>query len=109
KVTVRKLRCGTVQCLYEGKKLRWKELPERPAKMQPEPRRTGRTQLIKPAKTHPWRQPGIAAGKKFWRQEKARGVIAKEARHQASAASGQPSLRSASLQRQMPDAGKKTT
>jgi molybdenum-dependent DNA-binding transcriptional regulator ModE len=108
KVTVRKLRCGMVQCIYEGKKLRWKELPERPAKGKPEPRKIGRTQLIKPAKTHPWRQGGIGVGKKFWQQEKARGSIAKRARHQASAASGQPSLRSAALQRHMPDAGKKT-
>ena len=81
KVTVRKLRCGAVQCLYEGKKLRWKELPERPAKVKAEPRRIGRTQIIKPAKTHPWRQRGIAAGKKFWRQEKARGLVVKGVRH----------------------------
>ena len=94
KVTVRKLRCGAVQCVYKGKKLSWKELPERPARMKAEPRKVGRTRWIKPAKTHPWRQGGIAAGKNYWSQEKARGRVAKRARHQAAAASGQPSLRS---------------
>jgi len=94
KVVVRQLRSGVVQLLYENKKLLWKELPERPERVKPEPRRVGRTKLIKPQENHPWRQRGGAAGKEFWRTEKARGVVLKRARHQAAAAFGQPSLRS---------------
>jgi molybdenum-dependent DNA-binding transcriptional regulator ModE len=94
KVIVRRLRSGRVELLYEGKKLSWKELPERPARVNLEPGRTGRRELIKPPQDHPWRQRGAAAGKRFWRQEKARGARAKRALHQAAAASGQPSLRS---------------
>lgn len=108
-VVVRELRCGALQCIYQGKKLHWKELPERPVKVKAAPRRTGRTTLVKPALNHPWRKSGIGSGKKFWREEKARGVAAKAARHQASAACGQPTLRSADLRRRMPDAGKKKT
>src|SRR6185503_7097828 len=94
KVTVRQLKCGRLQWVYEGKKLRLEELPERPARVKPEPRRVGRTQLARPEKNHPWRRQGVAAGKEFWRTEKARGAEVKRARHQAATASGQPSLRS---------------
>jgi hypothetical protein len=93
KVTVRQLRSGGLQWHYEGKKLRMKELPERPAREKPQPRRVGRTRLTKPAKDHPWRQHGVAAGKNFWRAEKARGAEIKRARHHATTASGKPSLR----------------
>ena len=94
KVTVRKLRCGSLQLLYARKKLRWQELPERPAPVKPEPRRVGRTKLNKPAQAHPWRRQGVATGRKFWRAKKAGGAAQKRARHQAATASGQPSLRS---------------
>lgn len=93
-VTARQLRSGSLQWIYEGKKLRVNELPERPARVKPEPRRVGRTQLTKPAKAHPWRQPGVATGQAFWRTEKARGVQVKQARHELAVASGQSSLRS---------------
>jgi hypothetical protein len=95
KVMVRHLRCGTVQLLYNGVKLRWKELPARPPSVTA-PRRGGRIQLSKPGKTHPWRQNGAGFGKEFWRSEKARGAAVKRARRQAVAASGKPSLRSGS-------------
>lgn len=94
KIIVRQLRCGSMQLLYKNKKLRWKELPQRPAPVRPQPRRVGRTALIKPEKDHPWRQRGGAAGKIFWRAEKARGAAVKRARPQAAATSAQPSLRS---------------
>jgi hypothetical protein len=94
KVVVRELRCGTKQLLYAGKKLRWRELPARPVRAHGEPRRVGRTKLIKPDKEHPWRRSGAATGKAFWKAEKARGATVKRARHQADAASGKPSLRS---------------
>ena len=94
KVTVRKLRSGVVQLLCEGAQLSLKELPARPARVVPEPRRVGRTQLYKPPEEHPWRKSGAAVGKQFWREEKARGRTVRRARHQAAAASGPPPLRS---------------
>jgi hypothetical protein len=96
KVTVRQLRCGTVQLLYAGAKLRWKELPARPLRVAAPPRRLGRIKLLKPGKSHPWRQDGVGPGQEFWRREKARGAIVKRGRRQAFAASGKPSLRSGS-------------
>jgi transposase len=95
RVTVRQLRCGTVQMLYNGVKLRWKELPNRPQSVAV-PQRVGRIEFSKPSDTHPWRQDGAAFGKEFWRSEKARGAGVKRARRQAVAASGKPSLRSGS-------------
>ena len=96
KVTVRQLRCGKVQLLYEGAKLRWKELPARPLRVARPPRRMGRIKLVKPGEAHPWRKDGVASGKEFWRREKARGAKVKRARRQAIAGSGKPSLRSGS-------------
>ena len=94
RMTVRQLRCGTLQLIYKSHKLRWKELPHRPVRAHPQPRRMGRTKLIKPAKQHPWRNGAVGKGKNFWRQEKARATLIKRARPQAAAASGQSSLRS---------------
>jgi Helix-turn-helix domain len=96
KVMVRLLRCGRVQLLYAGAKLRWKELPVRPLRAASPPRKMGRIKLLKPDKAHPWRRDGIGPGKAFWRSEKARGAVVKRARRQAVAASGKPSLRSGS-------------
>jgi len=93
-VKARQLRSGSLQWTYEGKKLRVSELPERPARVKSEPRRVGRTQLTKPTKEHPWRQRGVATGRRFWRMEKSRGAQLKEARHELAIASGQSSLRS---------------
>ena len=96
KVVVRQLRCGTVQLLYAGMKLHWKELPARPVRVWVPPPRSGRIKVSKPGKAHPWRQDGVGFGKEFWRSEKARGAAVKRARHQVAAASGKPSLRSGS-------------
>jgi len=93
-VTVRELRDGRLQWLYEGQKLRVEGLPERPERAKPEPRRVGRTRLAKPAKDHPWRKPGAATGQSFWRREKARGAQVKQTRHHTAATSGPSSLRS---------------
>jgi hypothetical protein len=95
-VIVRRLRCGEIQLLYEGKKLRWQELPARPLRVVAPPRRVGRLKLIKPKPEHPWRQDKVAVGKAFWRSEKARGAVVKGARRQAAAPSGKPPLRSGS-------------
>jgi len=94
KITVRELRDGSLQLLSEGRKLRWKELPARPQRPKPEPRRVGRTTLVHPPQEHPWRQRGIAYSQRFWRAERKRGTDAKRANPQAAAASGQPPLRS---------------
>ena len=96
KVVVRELRCGKVQLLYKGAKLRWKELPGRPLKKAAPARRIGRLKRLKPGKEHSWRQSGAGYGSEFWRKEKARGAAVKRARRQACAASGKPSLRSGS-------------
>jgi transposase len=95
KVTVRQLRNGAVQLLYNGVKLRWKELPARPPSVAAPPR-VGRITISKPSAAHPWRQTGVGCGQEFWRGEKARGAAVKRARRQAVAASGKPSLRSGS-------------
>ena len=94
KITVRELRDGSLQLLSEGRKLRWKELPARPQRPKPEPRRVGRTKVVNPPKEHPWRERGIAYSERFWRAERKRGADAKRANPQAAAASGQPPLRS---------------
>jgi transposase len=64
-IIVRRLRTGQVQLLHEERKLRWKELPERPKTAVPVPRPMGRTTLVKPAPDHPWRRFGIAAGQHY--------------------------------------------
>jgi molybdenum-dependent DNA-binding transcriptional regulator ModE len=96
RVMVRQLRCGQVQLLYAGAKLRWKELPARPLREPRQPRMVGRSKLVKPSQDHPWRGNQVAVGKEFWRNEKARGAKVKSARRQAVAGSGKPSLRSGS-------------
>jgi hypothetical protein len=96
KVVVRQLRCGQVQLLYAGAKLRWKELPARPLREPMRPRLIGRIRRVKPSLEHPWRQNKVAVGKEFWRSEKARGAAVKRTQRQAFAGSGKPSLRSGS-------------
>lgn len=64
-IIVRRLRTGQIQLVHQERKLRWKELPERPKTAVPAPRRVGRTTLVKPEAAHPWRRFGIAAGKKY--------------------------------------------
>ncbi len=94
KITVRALRDGCLQLISQGRKLKWRELPARPQRPKPEPRRGGRTTLVNPPKEHPWRQPGIAYSERFWRAERKRAAEMKRANPQAAAASGQPPLRS---------------
>ena len=60
-ITLRQLRNGCVQLLYQGQKLQWKELPQRP---MPVPQVSRKSQTFKvrlswkPAANHPWRQHG---------------------------------------------------
>ena len=66
KVVIRTLRDGRIQLAYQGKKLKWKELPERPQPNQgsdaakaPKAIRVVRP----PAANHPWRRPLLRAGR----------------------------------------------
>jgi len=57
KVVVRTLRAGRVQLVYRGNKLKWQELPSRPARhQQSKPVRAIRA-IPPPAANHPWRRP----------------------------------------------------
>jgi len=78
-IIVRQLRGGDLQLVYEGRKLTWTELPQRPARPPETPRRVGRTHLVKPVPAHPWRRPGVAAGKRFWEQAEAQGQARRRA------------------------------
>ena len=63
KVVIRTLRDGQVQLVYRGRKLNWKELPARPARVQPgEPGKSVRA-IKTPAANHPWRRPLWRAGR----------------------------------------------
>ena len=65
RIVVRKLRDGQVRLLHEGRRLKWRELPGRPKKAEVQPRRVGRTHLVKPATGHAWRRFGAAVGKRW--------------------------------------------
>jgi transposase len=61
-VVVRTLRDGRVQLVYRAKKLKWKELPTRPARVQKsQPAKEVRT--ITPPADHPWRRPLLRRGR----------------------------------------------
>jgi transposase len=79
-IIVRRLRTGQIQLVHQDRKLRWKELPERPKTAVPAPRRVGRTTLVKPEPAHPWRRFGIAAGKKYRTQRQNDGATGGEDR-----------------------------
>ena len=79
RVVVRLLRNGAVQLLYEGRKLKWKELARKPKTPPHEPRRMGRTQRVKPAAGHPWTGRTPFVGKAFWQRVKAEGRQARRA------------------------------
>jgi len=69
-ITVRLLRDESLQMLYQGKKLKWKELSAqaprvRAAEKKPEPKKR---QV--PASNHPWRRMGRAKAQKAWAKKK---------------------------------------
>jgi hypothetical protein len=72
-VLVRLLRNGTLQLVAQGRKLKYKELPAKPQAAPREPRRVGRTRLVKPAAGHPWTGPTRFVGKGFWKRVQAEG------------------------------------
>lgn len=77
-IIVRELRDGTIQLVWKGQKLQWKELSERPVRVA-KPKAPRQSVPVPPAKDHPWRGFGMGAGKEFWRRAKARGRAARQA------------------------------
>ena len=63
KVVVRTLRDGRVQLAYRGRKLKWKELPNRPKRVEPSQPVTPVRAIKLPAANHPWRRPLLRAGR----------------------------------------------
>jgi len=94
KVIVRTLRSGTVQLVYRGAKLRYRQLPGRPARQAPSSRPVKAVRIAKPALGHPWRHfaSGIGQGREFWRKQKEAGAAAR--RQLFLGNSGRPPLRS---------------
>ena len=80
---VRRLRNGRVQLVHRGQQLKWRGLPEgtmrkqRAVKKKPEPRPTQKKSL--PAADHPWRRPGVGAGRRYWNGIRARGEMVRAA------------------------------
>ena len=63
KVVVRTMRDGQVQLVYRGRKLKWKELPKRPARVQQSKPYKPVRAIKPPAANHPWRRPLLRAGR----------------------------------------------
>jgi len=100
KVIVRTLRDGRVQLVYRGKKLKWRELPGRPERVQAR-RLKARRPAVPPSTSHPWRRLGAGVGREYWRGVKAQGRARLGLRD-----SGRPSLRSGLPASRNPSRGK---
>jgi homeodomain-containing protein len=92
KVIVRTLRDGRVQLVYRGKPLKWRVLPAAAVRKKPPAKKVSaeKTKTDAPARSHPWRQMGVGAGRKFWNAIKAQG----RAKRLAARDFGRPALRS---------------
>ena len=66
KVRVRQTLEGKLQLLYQGKKLKWKELPGRPKRLREE-KEVGDESKKEPVRSS-WENFGRAAGKGHWRK-----------------------------------------
>ena len=62
-VVVRTLRDGRVQLVYRAKKLKWKELPSRPARVQKSQPAKEARRITPPTAHHPWRRPLLRGGR----------------------------------------------
>ena len=62
KVVVRTLRDGRVQLVYRGQKLKWRELPGRPERVQPNGATRAERGVRPPAANHPWRRSLLRRG-----------------------------------------------
>lgn len=76
KVTVRQPLEGNLQLLYQDKKLKWKELPERPKRVREQkgPAEKNKKEVKKEPARSPWRSFGVAAGKAHWRKVRMEGL-----------------------------------
>jgi transposase len=63
KVVVRTLRDGQVQLAYRGSKLKWKQLPSRPERVEPSKSCQAVRGIKPPGRNHPWRRPLLRAGR----------------------------------------------
>ena len=97
KVIVRTLRNKQEQLVYQGKQLRWRQLPadsvrkQKPVKKAKAAGKATRKKAEKkPSANHPWRRDGVGAGRKYWNKIKAQG----RATRLAVRDSGRPTLRS---------------
>jgi hypothetical protein len=81
KVIVRTLRSGSIQLVYRGAKLSYRQLPGRPQRQGPRSHPVKAVRLAKPMTEHPWRRfaSGIGQGGEFWRKAKAEGLLARQA------------------------------
>jgi hypothetical protein len=107
-VIVRTLRDGRVQLVYRGKKLKWRELPGRPERVQAR-RLKARRPAVPPSASHPWRRLGAGVGREYWRGVKARGRALRAAARLGLRDSGRPSLRSGLPPSRNPSRGNRTT
>ena len=80
-VIVRTLRSGTIQLVYRGAKLRYRQLPGRPQRQASRTHPVKAAPIAKPMTEHPWRRfnLGIGPGREFWRKAKANGRAARRA------------------------------
>jgi hypothetical protein len=88
RVIVRTLRDGRVQLVYQGKVLKWRQLPGRPVRKKPSQAKSKAVTRTPPAANHPWRRWGMG-------QTQGQGAkVGKEATQRGERDSGQPPLRS---------------
>jgi hypothetical protein len=109
KVIVRTLRDGRVQLAYRGTKLRWRELPVRPVRAQPQAVKVKPTTVKPPAAHHPWRRLDVGVGREYWRAVKARGRAMRAAARLVERDSGRPPLRSGLPPSRSASRGNRTT
>jgi len=107
KVIVRTLRDGKVQLVYRGKKLKWRALPGRPARVSRPAKPVNAVVASVPPSNHPWRRLGAGVGRKFWHGVKAQGQAVRAARL-GLRDSGRPPLRSGLPTPRNPNRGKPT-
>ena len=69
-ITVRRLRDESLQMVYQGRKLQWRQLPEEAARVKEAENQPSPTKRQPPAGNHPWRRMGRAGADKAWRKKK---------------------------------------